>query len=827
VKRKQHTRLIVIIGFIIMASLCILGIALIYGELLNFSKSSDTSAERKELVTTSNILASLHKVESIGNLLIAGKTDIDFSLEYDSLKRDTYSQIESFKSITKDTVLVVHMDSILYLMDRKATNIRRILLLLDSINSEPPKEVVKKSIISKRDYSDLEDILYQSINRVKSVEDTTFVKNEKKKLFDRVRNVFANKADSSIVVSKKREERQDSVLVPVLIDTLTQYVQELSWKYEERHRYLTQQLIQKQNLMHRMNEELSLQINVILRAVERREYETSMNLMREKEITLERSSQIVSIIGILASLTALVFLIMTMTSITHSQRYRKQLEVSKKYAEDLLDARERLILSITHDIKTPISSIIGYMELLSRNKLSEKERYYIENMQHSSEHILELVRNLLDYHSLESDKQEILNMAFYPAILLNDIYQSFIPLAQKSAIDFRFECHLQDEQSYESDPYRIRQICENLLSNAVKFTDPKGKVEFNVSFIREDENVDLLNISVKDTGAGISKENQELIFEEFRRLDFHKGTTEGSGLGLTITKKLISRLNGTISLISEEGKGSEFTVKIPLRKTEKKQLDNTVTFSHVKKIQDSGEKRILFIDDDVIQLNLYSELLKREGFQTTICKKSLEALDLIQTSRFDLIFSDIQMPDMNGFELVERIRMGTFDGAQTVPVIALSGNSKVSEQKFIEAGFSGFISKPFTSESILSMIYQFLGEQDKQCPSEMEKKEKRFDALMAFAPDDTKAGKAIVQSFIDEFGKYIQIISDALSQNDWNSIKGTAHKMLPLMRMISADDLVNVLVEIEAGTQDEDKVNQIIQLTKNQLNAAGKFLKTI
>jgi len=811
-----------------MASLCILGIVLIYGELLEFSRASDASAERKDLVTTSNLLASLHQMESCGNLLASGRTDLDFSVEYDSLKRNVYSQIESFKVITKDTVLIAHLDSIQYLLDLKSANILRIFMLLDSINSEPPKEVVKKSIISKRDYSALEDILYQSINRVNSIEDTTFVKNEKKKFMDRVWNVFSNKADSSIVVSKRKEEKQDSILVPVLIDTLTQYIQELSWEYEARHRYLTQQLVQKQNLMHRMNEELSLQINIMLRALERREFETSLSLMKEKEVTLERSSKIASIIGILASLTTLIFLIMALVSVTNSQRYRKKLEDAKKYAEDLLNARERLILSITHDIKTPISSIIGYMELLSKSKLSAKERYYIQNMQHSSEHILELVRNLLDYHSLESDKQEILMMAFYPAILLKDIYQSFVPLAQKSGIDFRFECNLNEEQSYESDPYRIRQICENLLSNAIKFTDSGNEVGLAVSFTREDENVDLLIMSVKDTGNGISEENQEVIFDEFRRLDFHKWTTEGSGLGLTITKKLVSRLNGTISLISELGKGSEFTVKIPLKKTEKKQFDNFGTsLPCVEVPQNGGEKRILFIDDDIIQLNLYSELLKREGFQTTICQNSLDALDLIQTCRFDLIFSDIQMPDMNGFELVERIRMGTFSGAQTIPVIALSGSSKVSEQKFIEAGFSGFISKPFTSESILATIHRFFGVPNYLPPSETEKEEKGFAALMEFAPGDVEAGKAIVQSFIDEFGKNLQIITDALAQNDWVSIRQTAHKMLPLMRTISADDSVNVLLEIETGIEDKDKVKQLIQLTQKQLDAAKEFSKLI
>lgn len=829
-KREQHTKGIVIIGFIIMASLCILGIVLIYSEVVNFSKYGDTSGKRRELATTSSLLISLYKVESVGNLLMTGAYP-EPSIKYDSLMQYTKARIDSLKSVTNDIVVISHLDSITRLLELKRANIRRMVLLLDSVRSTSPKEIVKKTVISKRDYTNLEEALHQSIKSVHTanLEDSTFVKTEKKKFLDRVRNVFTNEADSSLSVSKKREEKMDSILVPVLADTLTQYIQKLSWKYETKYQYLIRRLVNKQNLMYGVNEELSSQISIIVRSLEKREYETSAILMREKESMLKRSSKIVSVVGILASIATLLFLIMTLASISHGQGYRKEVEDAKKYAEDLLDARERLIFSITHDIKAPISSIIGYMELLSKNKLSEKEKYYIENMQHSSEHILELVRNLLDYHSLESDKQEIQNMPFYPVILLRDIYQSFAPLAQKADIDLQFNCQLKEEQGYESDPFRIRQIFENLLSNAVKFTGTQGKILFSSFFTPVDENVDLLQISVKDTGPGIRKEHQEIIFDEFRRLDFHQGTTEGSGLGLTITKKLVNRLNGTISVVSDLGKGSEFIVKLPLKKTEKKQYDNNdVTPLPVHQTtQSKGGKKILFIDDDIIQLNLYSELLKDEGFQTTICQNSLDALSLIQTNQFNLIFSDIQMPDMNGFELVERIRMGTFAGAQIVPVIALSGSSKVSEQKFEEAGFSAFISKPFTSESILKIVHYFLGGEDYQHPSQTEKKEKGFAALMEFASEDVEAGKAIVHSFIVESNKNIEVITEALAGNDWNSIKKTTHKMLPLMRMVSTDELVSVLVELENGSTDHEKVNRLIQLTKEQVHAAKEFLKTI
>ncbi len=825
-KKQQHTKSIVIIGFFTLIILCVSGIFMIYKELLKFSETSDTAEERKELITTGSLMAMLYKVESMGNLLIT-ELSSPTTTQYDSLMVATKNQIDSLKIISADPIMTINLDSISSLLDMKSQNVKRMVQLLDSIKILPPKEVVTSTIFSKKDLDKLNNIIKQN---VKSSEDTTVLKVKKKNFMQRVQNVFSAKNDTSLVISKSNEIVRDSVVVPLIADTISSYVKEMVWQHEARHRDLTQRLIRRQSSMHRMNEELSAQISSVLRKVEFREYETSLKFLREKEITLRRSSKIVSGIGMLASCTTLIFLILTLRSITNSQRYRREIEAAKKYAEDLLDARERLIFAITHDIKAPISSIIGYLELLSNDKLSEKERYYIENMQHSSEHILDLVKNLLDYHSLESDKQDFKTMSFFPTILLRDIHQSFVPVAKKSGLNFQFNCDIPNEmQSYESDPYRIRQICSNLLSNALKFTNFGGNVMFNVSLISIDDKNDMLCLSIKDTGPGISKDNQELIFDEFQRLDLHKGTIEGSGLGLTITRKLVKLLKGKISLNSEIGAGSEFIVKIPLRKSEIQQIDEAEFMStdiDLGKIY-SG-KKILFIDDDLIQLNLYSELMKKKGFQTITCRYSLDALALIQTVQFDIIFTDIQMPDMNGFELVERIRMGTFENAKTIPVIALSASSNISEQKFKEAGFSGFLSKPFTSISILNVVKSFLDIQIGDSSFTQEKEtETGFNSLMIFASEDPEAGKAIVHSFIEENKKNIEQIQIALHKKDWEMIRKIAHKMLPLMRMISAKKLVQVLVQVENGEKDEKKVEFLVELTEYQLNEAEEFLKTI
>ncbi len=816
--KKQHTKSIVTAGFIILIILCISGIVMIYSELIKFSEISDTTEERKELIVTSSLMAMLYNVESVGNTLLT-EQDSKQIAPYDSLMDKVHLQMDSLKNISKDSIMNIHLDSVSSLLESKRENIKRIAILLDSIRSNTPKQTTKTTIISQKALDNIQNSLK---NKAKQINDTIIVESKEKNYFKRLGNAVFNKKDSSLQVSKKHEDFVENIVIPTLIDTISEYVNEFKWEYDKRHKELTHRLMKRQGLMHHMNERLSSQIASIVRKVEFREYEMSLSLMKKKEMTLKRSSKIVSIIGLLASLTAVIFLIMALRSLSNSQRYRREIETAKKYAEDLLEARERLIFAITHDIKAPISSIIGYLELLSNDKLSEKEGYYIKNMQHSSEHILDLVKNLLDYHALESDKQDIQNMPFFPPILMYDIYQSFIPVAKKAEIKFEYICNFEENASFESDPYRIRQICNNIISNALKFTNTGGKVIFSVFHIME-KGDDYMEFSIKDNGPGISKESQAIIFEEFKRLEEHKGKIEGSGLGLTITRKLVSLLNGSIHLFSEPGQGCEFIVRIPLRKTEIKQ-DEPRKASVPKSLKKLSGKKILFIDDDPVQLNLYSELLKREGFLTKTCKNSLEALSMIEKERFDIIFSDIQMPDMNGFELVERIRMGTFKGAKTVPVIALSASSNISEQKFKEAGFTGFISKPFTANSILEAIANvFLPENAKPILTEKED-EKGITNLIKFAQGDSEAAKTIIQSFIEENIKNIEHIKIAVQKDDWESISRIAHKMLSLMRMVSAEQLVEILLQIESGNKNLEDVDRLIVLTQEQIKAADDFL---
>jgi CheY-like chemotaxis protein len=534
-------------------------------------------------------------------------------------------------------------------------------------------------------------------------------------------------------------------------------------------------------------------------------------------------------------------------------------------------------------------------------------------MRHSATHILDLTRNLLDFHSLETTLQKNEPFPFSPHDLLTDIYESFIPEARKKELNFDLDMDINIDQKeiYVSDPYRIRLILNNILSNALKFTPPKGSVLLSAFLIRTKRKTELL-LSVKDTGPGIKKEDINRIFEEFRRLDH---ASEGLGLGLNIALKLAQSLGGSISVDSMPDKGSIFTVVLPLLKSdpvvksdpaikndpesaktaplpphtdktdesqtqtiavcvgepqanlsdepqapdnqpdnqdkEMEQADENKKFafpeeSHAnnlpldertteneedmtveENIQEphpaNAGPKILFIDNDSIQLDLLSNLLKRKGLIPYTCSSSIKALDMLQQEHFDMIFSDIRMPDMNGFELVFRIRSLDSEEMKTIPIIGLSAQSQISEEKYKDAGFSEFLIKPFTSGQLLNIIRKYTSGEENFLPIEENstaQEENGFQALIKFAGDDRKAVLSIIHSFIEETEKNHLQLDRAFESDDWETVQDVSHKMLPLMKMISAQKLVLLLQDYEKGGKSKENKVLLLELIRKKIKEA-------
>jgi len=811
--RSVRIRLLIVVGYLVLCSLSFYGVYRVYAEFKEYSENEPSFDERKELVLVSNILANLYEAESISRLFFMEQKDLRLNT-YDSLKVVIGTQVDSLHCISSDTLIRSRLDSVAYLLNLKYNNTLRVTQLMDSINKLPLQQKTKTTILSEREIDNLNTIskLYMRGQR-----DTTIAQVKKKSFTKRLSDVFKSKVvDSVVVTSNVNSMVVDSVLpVQLLVDTITEYLTDVMLEYNQKREWFIYQLSYRQSQLFLTNERLTSQINDILYGLERNEYLKNLQLMMEKERALSRSSKTAFRVALAAMITAILFLGLSLGAISRELKYRRQLERAKKYAEDLLRSRERLMLTISHDIKAPLSSIIGYLELLAKCRLQTKEKYYLDNMQRSSEHVLELVTKLLDYHRLESGTQDSKNMYFSPYRLLTDLYQGFIPLVERKGLEFEFVNELEPSIFYSSDPFRIRQVLNNLLSNALKFTE-KGKITLKASVKPSgSEQGVVLTVVVKDTGCGIDQVNLENIFEEFHRTESSDvQNIEGAGLGLTITRKIVSLLKGKIVVKSEKNKGSEFTVLLPLEEGE---------VQGVKEVHSEERKlRVLFIDDDRVLLNMYTEFLKQEGFLPVVCSDPVEALRILQQSSFDIIFTDIQMPGMNGFELVERIRSSSFDQAKSVPVIALSARSDVPGAQFEEAGFTGFLAKPFSFDQLLDILVRYA---NISRPEREPVDSKGFDSLTAFAGKDSKAAKEIITTFIQENNTSIAKIEQALVADDWEVIKACAHKLIPLMSMIGAQDVVKILYDLENDLQDKATVTQLLAIVRQKNSEADDYLK--
>ena len=451
-----------------------------------------------------------------------------------------------------------------------------------------------------------------------------------KGFFRRLGEVFSpGKGDSTQVNNVIQEEFTDTLTESYSpTDTVVTLLKNVQSRVTDTQQQQLKMLNQRTQSLRLSGLKLSQKVNQLLSTIEDEGLRMAQQKQIQEEEIRQSSARTVEAIAIVAVLLASIFLIFIWRDITRSNHYRRELEKAKRRAEDLLVAREKLMLTITHDIKAPVGSIIGYTDLLERITTEERQRFYLNNMQSSAKHLLSLVNSLLDYHRLDAHKMDVNKVTFNPHQLFDTIYISFKPMANAKHLLLEYDCGEPLNRLYIGDPFRTRQIVENLLSNALKFTQ-EGSITLRAAL----ENGQL-HFSISDTGCGISEEEQKRIFQEFTRLRNAQGQ-EGFGLGLAITKKLILLLEGDIRIESEAGKGSTFHVYLPLP-----QAPNT----DKKNKREEGIKNFILIDDDRIQLQLTAAMLKRPTIHVTCCEQPEELFRQLEENKFDALLTDIQMP---------------------------------------------------------------------------------------------------------------------------------------------------------------------------------------
>lgn len=716
-------------------------------------------------------------------------------------------------------------DSLLTLLHEKDQNTIQMLRVLSEANDSLLSASEIEEIISEQDSV----ITQQRVqHRVITKRDSLITTPKKKGFFKRLAEVFSpSKQDSAVLVNTSLEVATDTILQPTTSKDSLQ--QKIRMATEEKRLQRRKTIRRTSTKYQRMNTQLTARMDSLIK-----QYEEEMTLRARQDAELQqevrmRSARIIGGIAVGAVLLSAFFLILIMRDISRSNRYRQQLEVANKRAEDLLIAREKLMLAITHDFKAPLGSIMGYTELLSRLTEDERQRFYLDNMKSSSEHLLKLVSDLLDFHRLDLNKAEVNRVTFNPSQLFDEIYVSFEPLT--AAKGLALQCHVAPELNggYISDPLRLRQIVNNLLSNAVKFTQ-KGEISLTASY-----DSSKLTIAIADTGKGMASEDRERIFQEFTRLSGAQGE-EGFGLGLSIVKKLVTLLEGTIDVQSTLGEGSCFTVVLPLypvgkslAESEAPECESSENESPYAPKQSAAIPpmkviRVLLIDDDKIQLNLTAAMLKQHGIDAVCCEQLEQLIEQLRSSVFDVLLTDIQMPAINGFDLVKLLRASNIPQAKTIPVIAVTARSEMDKAALHEHGFAGCLHKPFTVKELLLTVNEGqLSADEAHITEDMGTVGINLSALTAYSEDDPEAAYSIIHTFIEETGKNVERMQQALNEKEVDGIAAMAHKLLPLFTMIGAEGTIAPLKWLEA-CRGEEFSEKIEETTFNTLEAVRKII---
>lgn len=702
-------------------------------------------------------------------------------------------------------------DSLIALLREKDTNTIRMLRTLSEANDSmvSPREIEK--IIATQDSV----ITQQRVQRrIITHRDTVVTKPKKKGFFRRLGEVFVPpKKDTAIQVKTSLEFATDTVLDAYNpVDSLHQKLRAVAQQKKTESTVVQRR---KRNLQ-RVNHLLTARIDSLLKDYEKETLQQAREEAEYQQAVRRHSAKIIGGIAVGAVLIAVLFLMLSVRDISRSNRYRRELEEARRRAEDLLATREKLMLAITHDFKAPLGSIMGYADLLARLTVDERQRFYLDNMKTSSEHLLKLVVDLLDFHRLDLHKAEINRVTFHPARLLEEIRVSFEPLTSAKGLALYCDISPELETTYISDPLRLRQIINNLLSNAVKFTS-HGSITLAARY----ENRQLV-VAITDTGKGMDAADRERIFQEFTRLPGAQGE-EGFGLGLSIVRMLVQLLEGTIEVESEPGKGSTFTLRVPIYPVavDREKAVGVTDASPVPE-RELPPLHVLLIDDDRIQLTLTAAMLSHQGITSVCCLQMDELLDALRSGHFDVLLTDVQMPAINGFDLLELLRASNIPQARTIPVIAVTARSDMKPEEFKAHGFAGCLHKPFTVNELLQELnIEGIGTSQELIPQSGELSDSAiassspncpydFSALTAFSGDDSEAAKSILESFVSETRLNIERLQKAVDTADTDELTAVSHKMIPLFTLIGATELVEQLKILETSrgipfTEEQEK----------------------
>ena len=534
---------------------------------------------------------------------------------------------------------------------------------------------------------------------------------------------------------------------------------------------------------------------------------------RELEIAAMRERSFLQI----GSLTGFLFLILVVSYIIIHRnancikRYRRktsdligELQKSVEQNEVLIASRKKAVHTITHELRTPLTAIIGYTALMEKGNDADKKEQYVRNIRQSSERMCEMLNTLLSFFRLDNGKEQLVISACRISAITHIFETEFMPIAMNKGLALTVTNRT--DEIVVTDKERILQIGNNLLSNAIKFTDSGG-----VSLTTDYDN-GILKLIIEDTGTGMTEEEQQRVFGAFERLA-NAAAKDGFGLGLSIVQRIVSMLGGTIQLESEKGKGSCFTVGIPMQTAgELPERINQTRIHHDRTFHD-----VIAIDNDEVLLLMLKEMYAQEGIHCDTCTNAAELMEMIRRKEYSLLLTDLNMPEINGFELLELLRTSNVGNSKTIPVVVTTASGSCSKEELMERGFAGCLLKPFSISELMEV--------SDKCAMKGNRNEKPdFTSLLSYGNESV-----MLEKLITETEKEMQAIREAGLKKDLQELDALTHHLRSSWEILRADQPLRELYKLlhSDGTPDDktignaikavlDKGSEIIRLAKEE-----------
>ena len=858
------TRIKILVGYALLAVVLVSATWMVYDNTRSLSAVNEASERlmaRRDIVD-SLVFTMLETANAERSVLLgdAGKWQC-----FDEALSSSAANAMRLRPLLMDTLKQQRLDSLITLLKAKRENT---LLVMKELNNDCRDIYYNNKLEALHSGRDSIVISPQTKERHEQHETVYEVVKTKRGFFRRLGDAF-RKQHTDTVSTTRLTHQPSTATINHRLNIADSVANVLAKIHSEQQRASDRQqnaISSRNRQLQRVSIQLTKRTWLLIEDIQSDEHNALQRVVGKAMSSRRAMIVRIAVLGLLAILSAAILVVYILRDIKRERRDRQRIIEAKAETERIMQQRERLLLTITHDIKAPAASIAGFIDLLSEYVDQPKAVGYLQNISGSAKHLLQLVSALLDYHKLESGKAERHEVSFAPAVLISECVAQVQPLAMEKKLKLATDVQVTESMLCRSDAFRIKQIVNNLVGNAIKYTD-KGEVRVGVSIANRQ-----LSISVKDTGCGMTPNELQTVFNAFTRLPGAQGK-EGVGLGLTITREIVTLLGGNIRVQSTKGKGSTFTVSLPVKivtnqgvhqqnkqtkgvqlsqlhqqsqqskqqlhqQSQRDSLIGTLETSAPPKnncmvgaLETSAPPKdksqhptlsVVIVDDDRLQGQLLTEMLQRiEGisFNTTTTIHASEAIAIATKSAPNIVFTDIEMPEMNGSEIMRRIRNNAEvqQRSCTTKFVAMTAHEQSIMPQLRSDGFDACLFKPFSVQTLAATICQLTGvavrvsensklktageaENSKlktageaennsklkiqnSCSGKRlyEPSAKLRTALLPFTDGDPEAERQIIGDIRKSIEEYLEMIGDG---SDPERIAKAVHKAMPLLEML-------------------------------------------